>query len=155
VPNEEVDLDAKVQELYGAYSIKQGTKREVFSRLYKPSIHLPGFGFPIEVNSVVYTVSGKITKSRNFDRIWLRLKVNRFLVLFYWIAFLAMVFCTSLLIQQSAPWYLIGLNAFMLLRILLFFVSCHQELTKIKSRMTGFLMKGNIQGVPTYIKKRA
>jgi hypothetical protein len=150
-----VDLDVKVQELYGAYTIKEGTKRQVFSWFYKPHIQLPAFAFPIEVNSAVYTINGKVSKGRNFDKIVMRLKVNRFLMSFYWAAFLFMLFCTALLIQQAAAWYLIGLNVFMLLRIVLFFVSCNQELDKITNRITGFLMKSNLQPVSVYIKKRA
>jgi uncharacterized membrane protein len=85
----------------------------------------------------------------------MRLKVNRFLMSFYWAAFLFMLFCTVLLIKHAAAWYLIGLNVFMLLRIVLFFVSCNQELDKITNRITGFLMKSNLQPVSVYIKKRA
>jgi uncharacterized membrane protein len=155
VPNEVVDLDVKVEELYGTYTIKEGTKRQVFSWFYKPYIQLPAFAFPIEVNSAVYTINGKVSKGRNFDKIVMRLKVNRFLMSFYWAAFLFMLFCTILLIQQAAAWYLIGLNIFMLLRIVLFFVSCNQELDKITNRITGFLMKSNLQPVSVYIKKRA
>jgi hypothetical protein len=155
VPNEVVDLDIKVQELYGAYIIKEGTKREVFSWFHKPHIQMPAFAFPIEVNSAVYTINGKVSKGHNFDKIVMGLKVNRFLISFYWLAFLFMLFCTFLLIQQGAAWYLIGLNIFMLLRIILFFVSCNQELNKITNRITGFLMKSNIQPASVYIKKRA
>jgi hypothetical protein len=155
VPNELVDLDIKVQELYAGYKIKHGTKKELFSLLYKPTVDLPHFAFPIEVNSVVYTITGSLKKSHNFGKIVMRLKVNRFLMLFYWTAFLFVLYCTFLLIQKSAGLYLIALNAFMLLRILLFFVSCNQELNKIKSRITGFLMKSNIQPPSVYLKKRA
>jgi hypothetical protein len=155
VPSDEVDLEAKVQELFAVYKIKDSTKKELFSLLHKPSINLPQFSFPVEVNSVVYSISGKIHKGHNFDRISIRLKTNRALLFFYWAAFLFMLLCTFWLVQKSAAFYILGLNGFMLLRIVLFFISCNQELNKIKSRMTGFLMKSNRQPARVYLKKRA
>ncbi len=150
-----VDLDVKVQELFATYKIKQGTKREFFSLLHKSSLDLPQFTFPIEVNAVVYSVSGQIEKGRNFDKIAIKLKVNSLLMGFYWFAFLFIVTCTFLLIQKSGDSFIIGLNVIMLLRILLFFISCNQELNKIQNRLTGFLMKSNVQQPNVLIKKRA
>ncbi|MDO1448824.1 hypothetical protein Q0590_21280 [Rhodocytophaga aerolata] len=155
VPTEMVDLDSKVQELFAAYRIKQSTKRELFSWLHKPVIDLPKFTFPIEVNSVVYSISGRIDKGRNFDKIAIKLKANRLLMGFYWFAFLFTLVCTFLLIQKSGDAFIIGLNVILLLRIVLFFISCNQELTKIQNRMTGFLMKSNVQQPAVLLKKRA
>jgi hypothetical protein len=155
VPNEMVDLDVKVQELFDSYKIKESSKKELFSWLHQPSVKLPRFTFPIEVNSVVYCVSGRIDKGRNFDKIAIKLKVNRLLMGFYWFAFLFTIICTFLLIRQSAGVFIVGLNTIMLLRIILFFISCNQELHKIQNRLTGFLVKSNVQQAGIYLKKRA
>ncbi len=113
--------------------------------MLKPSLLSPDFCFPMEVNSVVYILSGVIEKGNNFDRVIIKLQVNRPLALFYWFALLFMCVCTILLIQQGAHIGIITLNAFLLLKIALFFISCNQELDKIKNRTTGFLMKTNMQ----------
>ncbi len=65
--------------------------------------------------------------------------------MFYWTALIFMCICTIMLIQQAVHPVFITLNGFLLLKIVLFFVSCNQELNKITSRTTGFLMKTNRQ----------